>query len=1031
MRPTPAGFFAARLMHRALSFAFLLGTQVTAQASAPSNELGRPLSRNFPPGRSKIAHLCQAVTQDAVGFIYIANGNQIRRYDGATWKLIPLPNESAGVRKFAVAANGTVYAGGASVLGYLLPAGANHDYVSLIDQLAPADRNFDDIYDVLAVGNAVYFATEEKILIWRDRHFTVVPCPTPPHSRGARLHRVGEAVYVTSLDHPLCRLTHDRLEVVADDRLLRQNQIVSVEAGAAGTLVLLTAGQGFFQLTAGRITPWPIDANRWLAGKTIFRAQRLGDGSLVVAFTSVSGDGGMRFAADGYYVGALDQSIGFYVKTLRDFFCDREGGLWIGTETGVFRLEWPSAVTVFDVINGLGQGVVADVARHNGALYAATAEGVFRLVPSDDRDGSAAHFERIFGAPAFSLVSHPRGLLVLGYADLFAQSPGGFTSVATIPPGSGLLHRSRRDPDRVWISTAHGIQSVRHTPQGWRDEGLVAGFDENARELAEAADGALWAATFDHGLFRLEFGDGDRVTRGAPRIERFTGSHGFPEQFQRVSTAIWAGDPVIVTNSTARPLRFDVASHRFVPVVGTESLPADATDDGWLPSDNNAESEADALWLASPTSIYQVPRQGLPRRLPRLVKEAAGKVSQMREETSAAGTVLWICGSNCLVRVDVAHAFPSAAPFMTLLTTADVHEGDRLAAGRTALKFDYVALRHQLADSVAYQTRLVGYDRDWSSWSAERERAFTGLSAGGYQFDVRARDADGQITAPTALAFTILPLWWQTPWVYFGDTIVGIILIGSVVWFRTRALHRRAARLELVVAERTAELAQKNTELVRLNRLEFDEKVSARLAEEKARLEVLRYQLNPHFLFNTLASISASLPAGRSTARAMVERLAEFCRLTLHRADDREWTTLCEEMRLLRAYLEIEQSRWGDLLDIAIDCPPGLDSERLPHFLLLPLVENALKYGRATSPDRVGLRLAARREPDGTLVLEVANTGEWVDPAAKKTVASLGIGLDNLRERLARYYPRAHQLAISHTGGWVKVVLRLLNSPAV
>src|SRR5207248_7776476 len=102
-------------------------------------------------------------------------------------------------------------------------------------------------------------------------------------------------------------------------------------------------------------------------------------------------------------------------------------------------------------------------------------------------------------------------------------------------------------------------------------------------------------------------------------------------------------------------------------------------------------------------------------------------------------------------------------------------------------------------------------------------------------------------------------------------------------------------------------------------------------AEEKARLEVLRYQLNPHFLFNTLASISASLPSGRSTARTMVERLAEFCRLTLHRPDDRELTTLGEEMRLLRAYLEIEQSRWGDLLDVTIACDPALDAERLPH----------------------------------------------------------------------------------------------------
>ncbi len=255
------------------------------------------------------------------------------------------------------------------------------------------------------------------------------------------------------------------------------------------------------------------------------------------------------------------------------------------------------------------------------------------------------------------------------------------------------------------------------------------------------------------------------------------------------------------------------------------------------------------------------------------------------------------------------------------------------------------------------------------------------------------------------------------------DTTIGLVV--GFVRIRTRALLDRAERLEAFVAARTRELAEKNTELVRLKKRELDEKISARRAEEKSRLEVLRYQLNPHFLFNTLASISAALPAGPSTPRTMVERLAEFCRLTLHRADERDWTTLGEEVQLLCAYLEIEQSRWGALLDVEISCDAALASERLPHFLLLPLLENALKYGRATSPDRVGIRLHAARDDEGALVLTVANTGEWIEPTARKTVSTLGIGLENLRERLARHYPRSHRLAVTHADGWVTVTLRL------
>ncbi len=905
MSPTSAGVFSRSPLVVRVAVGLWLGLAAFGfePLLAAPNELGHPIVRNFPPGRSGIAHLCQALAQDADGFIYLANSNTLRLYDGATWRIIPTPTESAGIRKFAVTADGAVFAAGAGVIGYFRGAGENKTFVSLAGRLPPSELGCEELHDVVALGNTVYFADEEKILMWRDGKFSAIPCRTPARSRGARLHRVGDTVYVTALGRALGRLVGERWELVADDPVWRENQIVAVEAGAgargAGVgLTLLTAERGFFQLAAdGRVTPLATEANRWLADKTILRAQRLGDGSLAVAFTAVSGEGGLRFSAEGVYLGPIDNSIGLYVKTLRNFLCDREGGLWLGTETGLFRLEWPSGVTVFDGFNGLGLGAVADVVRHEGVLYAATSEGVFRLLASDDIDGRAARFEQVASAPAYSLLSHPAGLLVVGYAEVSVHTPAGLVALAKLPPGGGTFHRSNGEPDRVGIATTDGVRTVRHTPAGWREE------------------------------------------TGAP----------------------------------AGPGR-----------------------DG-----------------------------GEPPRLPHLVLAAAGTVAKWWEESDRGVPVLWVCGSSGLVRVEVARAFPPVVPFATLLQTMGLPEGYRLPAEHAAVTFGYVALRHQIAGGVSYQTRLVGGEDEWSEWAAKRERTFSHLPAGDYRFEVRARDADGHLATPASFAFSVLAPWWRTRWALLGYASLAAGLIAGLVRLRTRALRQRAARLEDIVADRTAELAEKNIELVRLNRLELDGKISARLGEEKARLEVLRYQLNPHFLFNTLASISAALPAGTSTPRTMVERLAEFCRLTLHRPEGRDWTTLGEEVQLLRSYLEIEQSRWGALLDVEIACDPALDDERLPHFLLLPLVENALKYGRATSADRVGLRLAARRGTHGALVLTVANTGEWIEPAAKKTVSTLGIGLENLRERLARHYPSAHQLEFSHADGWVTASLRL------
>lgn len=189
------------------------------------------------------------------------------------------------------------------------------------------------------------------------------------------------------------------------------------------------------------------------------------------------------------------------------------------------------------------------------------------------------------------------------------------------------------------------------------------------------------------------------------------------------------------------------------------------------------------------------------------------------------------------------------------------------------------------------------------------------------------------------------------------------------------------------------------------------------------RLELKR-QLEPHFLFNSLASISGALPDDAFVARKMIDELAEFCRLSLKASTCADWCALSEELDLLRAYLAVEMARWGDGLAVEMVCPAELAQERIPPLLLLPLVENALKYGRATCAERLILRIVARSDGED-LVVEVVNSGRWVDNADSLGVPSLGVGLENVRARLADYFPRRHTLEHGSEGGWVKVALRL------
>ena len=153
----------------------------------------------------------------------------------------------------------------------------------------------------------------------------------------------------------------------------------------------------------------------------------------------------------------------------------------------------------------------------------------------------------------------------------------------------------------------------------------------------------------------------------------------------------------------------------------------------------------------------------------------------------------------------------------------------------------------------------------------------------------------------------------------------------------------------------------------------------------------------------------------------MVSQLAELCRDTLTRNEDA--APLSDELAMLRLYLDMEKTRWRDQLAFEIADAPDAAARMIPPFLLLPLVENALKHGRHSTASVLTLRLAARIE-GSALVLEVANNGEWVEPGAS-SAPSTGIGLENLRQRLKRYYPGAHEIATEAREGWVMVRLTI------
>jgi LytS/YehU family sensor histidine kinase len=173
-----------------------------------------------------------------------------------------------------------------------------------------------------------------------------------------------------------------------------------------------------------------------------------------------------------------------------------------------------------------------------------------------------------------------------------------------------------------------------------------------------------------------------------------------------------------------------------------------------------------------------------------------------------------------------------------------------------------------------------------------------------------------------------------------------------------------------------------------------------RLAQ--AKLQALQMQLNPHFLFNTLHSVSALMHQDVEAADGMITRLSDLLRAALDNTDAQE-VTVREELEFLKRYLDIEQTRFGSRLTVRMEIAPDSLDDLVPNLILQPLVENAIRHGIEphAKPGCIGLRV---RRSAGRLTVEVSDNGSGLpDEAAEE-----GVGLSNTRARLRTLYAEAH-----------------------
>ncbi|MDZ7372612.1 MAG: histidine kinase [candidate division KSB1 bacterium] len=316
-----------------------------------------------------------------------------------------------------------------------------------------------------------------------------------------------------------------------------------------------------------------------------------------------------------------------------------------------------------------------------------------------------------------------------------------------------------------------------------------------------------------------------------------------------------------------------------------------------------------------------------------------------------------------------------------------------LSYRHSVFSFEFAALNYANSEQNQYAYKMEGFDQDWI-WAGNRRFAvYTNLNPGTYTFRVRAANNDGRWNDQgVAVRIRILPPFWQTWWF----RLLLVLILGVLAYhFMDYQKQKRNALKAMALAN-------------------------------EAQLKLLRYQMNPHFLFNAHNSIRSMIHIDKDRAWQMITELSEFFRYTLMNFN-KLYASLEEELNALNNYLHIEKIRYGDSLDVRFEIDDAARQCLIPAFTFQPLVENAIRYGMKTGPIPLKVAVVVRYRR-GILSIDVSNTGRLLSPKETGTDGDLGLhgtSLQNIRQRLEIMFRNRHSFRLYEQDGWVHARIRI------
>ncbi len=810
----------------ALGFVLFGAVVTTAQNSCPTGHFN---VRNFDGIEYGGSPQNWDVVQDKDNLLYFANNSAVLVFNGESWNRFLMPN-SRQPRSLKTSRDGTVYIGGVGCFGTLSYDEFGRAYCEEI-VVQDSTLEFEDIWKIHEVGSKIAFVSFGYIFMYDPITTAIEAIPAPKDSDIKESAASGENLFVT------IEKSDTRLLGVVEKKAVR---IISRE-NVYPVKILPLIGRTILIDWSGALYNLDEHAGNFkLEKRTEKLGTETGDGKIIdiavseeMIAVAVLGKGVYLYNTELRLIRILQETDGLENLDIRKVYFDQYRNLWLCNDNGISFVETSSAITSFDKRTGI-TGITEDIYIDNGKVNLATHSDVVQAdFPSGDKS-----FKKlgIYGMEVYQIrkfifsdsAVHTLAILNEGIAEITPQ----YTKKPAIDQVYAWeMYQSSSDPDHLFIGLdGDGLGSARYKNGSFVFEGSYTGTAGQVRSIAELNGQVYYSSAFE-GIFKLDTTKsqeanllpGLRTIKDKPYTQfdmcvfdgrLFVGTaHGlYTLEGNTLMEFSEFGDTLCEANLGIHRLMPTEDGKLWMIMFRDVKKGTAVAEVGYLYKDGNTYN-----WEAAPFRplcddvIYSVTQQG------------------SRYFWFGAGSSVFVYNAGFKTHHDIS--------YNAFLTQIEVEPDSiyLLRPDHAAVKthqFDYIhnSVTFQFSSTAylggitnEYSYFLEGEDTVWSKWSSENEAVYQRLGAGTYTFRVKARNYYGYESEEAVFTFTILPPWYQTIWAILGYILLAILLIYVIIRISIRQVKRQNERLEQIVEERTAEIAQQNQQL-ELQKTEIEEK---------------------------------------------------------------------------------------------------------------------------------------------------------------------------------------------------------------